>query len=75
MFRSFSASYAGHVVDDNIGLAGTPANDRRYSNEELAGTFDWALDIAQHLERLGYTSSGWPSTTFRLKATKESPTC
>ena len=54
MFRSFSASYAGHVVDDNIGLAGTPANDRRYSNEELAGTFDWALDIAQHSERLGY---------------------
>jgi alkanesulfonate monooxygenase SsuD/methylene tetrahydromethanopterin reductase-like flavin-dependent oxidoreductase (luciferase family) len=54
MFRSFSASYAGHIVDDNLGFEGTPSNDRRYSNEKLAGTFDWALDIAQHLERLGY---------------------
>jgi len=54
MFRNFSASYAGHIVDDNLGFEGTPSNDRRYSNEELAGTFDWALDIAQHLERLGY---------------------
>ncbi len=54
MIHKFSASYAGHVVDDHIGLAGTPANDRQYSNEELAGTFDWALDIARNLERLGY---------------------
>jgi alkanesulfonate monooxygenase SsuD/methylene tetrahydromethanopterin reductase-like flavin-dependent oxidoreductase (luciferase family) len=46
MFRSFSASYAGHIVDDNLGFEGTPSNS--------AGTFDWALDIAQHLERLGY---------------------
>ena len=54
MFRNFSASYAGHIVDDNLGFEGTPSNDRRYSNEKLAGTFDWALDIAKHLERLGY---------------------
>ena len=54
MIHNFSASYAGYIVDDNIGLEGTPANDRRYSNEVLAGTFDWALDLAQHLDRLGY---------------------
>ena len=54
MIRNFSASYAGHVVDDNIGFDGTPANDRWYSNEKLAETFDWALDIAKHLDRLGY---------------------
>ena len=29
-FKNFSASYAGHVVDDNLGLEGMPANDRRY---------------------------------------------
>ena len=33
MFKNFSASYAGHVVDDNLGFEGTPANDRWYSNE------------------------------------------
>ncbi len=54
MFKSFSASYAGHVVDDNLGLDGTPANDRRYSNARLAEAFDWALDISQHLEANGY---------------------
>ena len=54
MFTNFSASYAGHVVDDNIGFAGTPANDRFYPNEKLAETYDWALDIARHLEANGY---------------------
>ena len=54
MFRNFSASYAGHVVDDNLGLQGTPANDRRYSNEKLAQSFTWALNFSQHLEALGF---------------------
>ena len=54
MIRGFSASYAGHVVDDNLGLQGMPANDRQYSNEKLSEAFSWALDIAQHLEGLGY---------------------
>ncbi|MCH8282932.1 MAG: LLM class flavin-dependent oxidoreductase [Chloroflexi bacterium] len=54
MITNFSASYAGHVVDDDLGFDGVAANDRRYPNEALAGVFDWALDIAQHLDRLGY---------------------
>ena len=54
MFTSFSASYAGHIVDNHLGLAGTPANDRNYPNETLAQAFAWALDFAQHLESLGY---------------------
>ena len=54
MIRSFSASYAGHVVDDNLGFQGTPANDRVYSNDRLAEAFDWALDFSQHLEALGF---------------------
>ena len=54
MIRSFSASYAGHVVDDSLGFGGIPANDRHYPNDKLAETFSWAADIAQHLEKLGY---------------------
>ena len=54
MIKSFSASYAGHVVDTGLGLSGTPANDRSYSSEDLAQVFSWALDIAQHMDRLGY---------------------
>jgi alkanesulfonate monooxygenase SsuD/methylene tetrahydromethanopterin reductase-like flavin-dependent oxidoreductase (luciferase family) len=54
MFTNFSASYAGHVVTNDIGFDGTPANDRWYSNDELASTFNWALEIAKHLEHHGY---------------------
>ena len=54
MIRNFSASYAGHVVDENIGLEGMPANDRWYTNDQLVQTFDWALDISKHLEKLGF---------------------
>ena len=35
-------------------LRARPANDRWYSNEKLAETYDWALEIAQHLEANGY---------------------
>ena len=54
MIRGFSASYAGHIVDDNLGFAGTPANDRLYPNSKLSQVFDWALDISSHMEGLGY---------------------
>jgi alkanesulfonate monooxygenase SsuD/methylene tetrahydromethanopterin reductase-like flavin-dependent oxidoreductase (luciferase family) len=54
MLRSFSASYAGHIVDDHLGFQGTPANDRWYPNEKLAETFAWAVDFAQLLDTLGY---------------------
>ena len=40
MLRGFSASYAGHIVDDGLGFQGTPANDRWYPNEKLAEAFD-----------------------------------
>ena len=54
MIHSFSASYAGHVVDDDLGFQGMAANDRFYPNERLAQASDWAVDIAQHLDHLGY---------------------
>lgn len=54
MIHNFSASYAGCIVEDNVGFQGTLANDRWYSNEALVQTFDWARDIAQHMDGLGY---------------------
>ena len=54
MIKSFTASYAGHIVDDDLGFQGAAANDRWYPNERLAQVFDWAVDIAQHLDQLGY---------------------
>ena len=54
MIKKFSTLYAGHVDLDNIGLEGTPANDRRYPNEHLTSTFDKSQAIAQLLDRSGY---------------------
>ena len=55
MIKSFSTLYAGHVLEgDNVGFDGTPANDRRYSNERLIQVFDMAKRTAQVTEELGY---------------------
>src|SRR3989441_10464543 len=55
MIKYFSVLYAGHVLEgDTIGFAGTPLDDRRYSNERLASVFEISKDIAQLIDRLGY---------------------
>lgn len=54
MIKKFGSLFAGHVDMDNIGLEGTPANDRRYSNEYLATVFQKAEVMAQTMDRLGF---------------------
>jgi len=54
MITKFSALYVGQIELDNVGLAGTPADARRYPNERLAEAFHTAKDIAQHMDELGY---------------------
>ncbi len=54
MITKFSVLYVGQIELDNIGLAGTPANERRYTNEQLSQAFFTARDIAQTMDELGY---------------------
>ena len=54
MIKNFHVLYVGQIELDNIGLAGTPANDRRYSNERLSEVFATARDIARTMDALGY---------------------
>jgi alkanesulfonate monooxygenase SsuD/methylene tetrahydromethanopterin reductase-like flavin-dependent oxidoreductase (luciferase family) len=54
MIRNFHVLYVGQIELDNIGIAGTPANDRRYSDERLREVFATVRDIAQHMDRLSY---------------------
>ena len=55
MIKSFSALYAGHVLEgEAIGFAGTPHDDRWYSNDRLIQAFDIAKEAAILLEDLGY---------------------
>ncbi len=54
MITKFSNVYAGHVDLGDMGQNATPANERRYSNEHLAGVFDKTEAIAQCMDDHGY---------------------
>lgn len=54
MITNFDSLFAGHVDVDNVGYAGTPVNDRSFSDEYLATAFDKSLAIAQLMDRTGY---------------------
>jgi len=54
MITRFSSLFAGNVDLEDIGLEGTPANDRWLSDERLAGVFDKCEAMATTMDRLGY---------------------
>ena len=55
MIKSFSALYAGHVLEgEAIGFSGTPHDDRWYSNDRLIEVFDIAKESAIFMDELGY---------------------
>ncbi len=54
MIRRFSTLYVGHIELERCGLAGTPADDRRYPNQRLIEVFDTAVEMARAADALGY---------------------
>ncbi len=54
MISRFSTLYVGHIELERCGLAGVPADDRRYPNERLAEVFDTARALARATDALGY---------------------
>ena len=54
MITKFGSLYAGHVDMDNIGLEGTPLNDRWLSDEHLATVFDKCEAMATLMDQLDY---------------------
>src|SRR5438034_9042058 len=54
MIKRIHVLYVGQVELENIGLQGTPADARRYSNERLSEPFFSARDVAQLMDDLGY---------------------
>ena len=54
MINRFSSLYAGHIDLGDMGRDATPANERRYSNEELAGVFAKTENMAKTMDALGY---------------------
>jgi len=54
VITKFSVLYVGQIDLDNVGKDGTPANERRYSNERFAEAFFTARDVARTMDELGY---------------------
>src|SRR3974390_1228781 len=54
MIRKFPVLYVGQIQLENIGLKGTPSNERRYSDERLREAFNTAREVAQLMDELGF---------------------
>ncbi len=54
MITKFGSLFAGHVDLDNIGLDGTPVNDRFLPDDYLATVFDKTEAIVKLMDRVGY---------------------
>ena len=56
MITKFGSLFAGHVDLDNLGLEGTPVNDRWLSDGHLATVFDKTEAIVLKMEEMGYNT-------------------
>jgi len=54
VINKFHVLYVGQIELDNIGLNGTPANERRYSDERLREAYFTARDVARTMDELGF---------------------
>jgi hypothetical protein len=54
MITRFSTLYVGHIELESCGLSGTPADDRRYSNDRLIELFTTAEALARAADTVGY---------------------
>ena len=54
MIKHFSVLYVGNIDLDNVGREGTPADNRRYSNNQLIQSYETATRVAQMMDGLGY---------------------
>src|SRR5579872_2577557 len=50
----FTTVYAGHIDFPDHGQDATPANERRFTNDQLASVFEKSEAIAKTMDRLGY---------------------
>ena len=54
MITKFSVLYVGFTELDNVGLGGTPPDERRLSNDQIVKAYGMSLDVARHMDALGF---------------------
>ena len=70
MLKQFDSSYAGHIDLENVGYGGTPINDRRYPNDQLATALFKAEAMAKLMDRLGYGTYWMAEHHFQPEGTE-----
>jgi alkanesulfonate monooxygenase SsuD/methylene tetrahydromethanopterin reductase-like flavin-dependent oxidoreductase (luciferase family) len=70
MITKFDSSYVGSVDLEDAGYLGKPINDRRYSNEELAGVMHKTVAYARQMDRLGYDTLWMAEHHFQPEGTE-----
>jgi len=73
MITQFDSSYVGHVDMENVGYAGTPINDRWYSNEQLLTGLSKAEAQARLMDKLGYGALWMAEHHFQPEGTETLP--
>ncbi len=51
MIHKFVTVYPGHIDLPDMGQNATPANERNFSNEQLAGVFEKTEAVARQLDK------------------------
>jgi alkanesulfonate monooxygenase SsuD/methylene tetrahydromethanopterin reductase-like flavin-dependent oxidoreductase (luciferase family) len=54
LIKRFSVLYVGQIDLDNVGVNGTPPDDRRYTNEQLTQTYSNAMALAKQMDDSGF---------------------
>ena len=70
MITKFDSSYVGSIDLEDAGYLGKPINDRRYSNEELAGVMHKTVAYARQMDRLGYDTLWMAEHHFQPEGTE-----
>jgi alkanesulfonate monooxygenase SsuD/methylene tetrahydromethanopterin reductase-like flavin-dependent oxidoreductase (luciferase family) len=73
MITKFDSSYYGTADMEDLGYTGTPINERRYSNEQLAGALHKVVAYAKCMDGLGYNTFWMAEHHFQPEGTELIP--
>src|SRR6516225_8138780 len=73
MITKFDSSYYGTVDMENLGYAGTPINERRYSQGELGGALHKVVEYAKCMDERGYDTFWMAEHHFQPEGTELIP--
>jgi alkanesulfonate monooxygenase SsuD/methylene tetrahydromethanopterin reductase-like flavin-dependent oxidoreductase (luciferase family) len=73
MITKFDSSYYGTVDMENLGYAGTPINERRYTKEQLAGVMHKVVKYAQRMDERGFNTFWMAEHHFQPEGTELIP--